>query len=111
MVPGKATRIRDVIDTQDLVETFVPFAKRFSWLTRSLTGLVSSAVGSVLVGTAPCKTEKGALNSKKGAMVPVPMRTRESTGTCHRMCARLQKHGNHTCSTVIGAHVFRQDVS
>lgn len=111
MVLGKATRIRDVIDIQDLVETFVPFAKRFSWLTRSLTGLVSSAVGSVLVGRAPCKNEKGALKGKKGAMVPVAVRTRESLAGCCNTAARLRIHGDHTCATVIGAHVVPKDVS
>lgn len=72
---GKATRIRDVIDIQDLVETFVPFAKRFSWLTRSLNGLVSSAVGTVLLGASAA--EKEVLKEKKGVMVPISTSTRQ----------------------------------
>ena len=72
---GKATRIRDVIDIQDLVETFVPFAKRFSWLTRSMNGLVSSAVGTVLLGASAA--EKEVLKEKKGVMVPISTSTRQ----------------------------------
>ncbi|ORX33392.1 hypothetical protein BD324DRAFT_639939 [Kockovaella imperatae] len=44
---GKATHIRDVVDVRDVVETFVPFAKRFGWLTRRMTGLMSATVGVV----------------------------------------------------------------
>jgi hypothetical protein len=47
---GKATRIRDVVDIKDAIETFVPFAKRFGWLSRRVTGLVSSTVGMVVMG-------------------------------------------------------------
>jgi hypothetical protein len=39
--------VRDVIDIRDAIETFVPLAKRLGWLTRRLTGLVSSTLGSI----------------------------------------------------------------
>ncbi|OWZ63789.1 hypothetical protein AYX14_06643 [Cryptococcus neoformans] len=55
---GKATYIRDIIDLRDAVETFVPFAKRFGWLTRSLTGIVSSVLGDVIVRSILPKREE-----------------------------------------------------
>ncbi|WVN85154.1 uncharacterized protein L203_100297 [Cryptococcus depauperatus CBS 7841] len=47
---GKATRIRDTIDLRDAVEALVPFAKRLGWLGRCVGGLISGAVGELLVG-------------------------------------------------------------
>ena len=47
MAAGKATHVRDVVDVRDAIETFVPFAKRFGWLSRRLTGMFSSAIGSL----------------------------------------------------------------
>lgn len=38
------------MDIKDAIETFVPFAKRFGWLTRRVTGLISSSVGMVIMG-------------------------------------------------------------
>ena len=47
--------MRDVVDVRDVVETFVPFARRFGWLTRRVTGLVSSTIGAMAmaIGTGP----------------------------------------------------------
>jgi hypothetical protein len=42
-----------VVDIRDVVETFVPFAKRLGWITRRLTGLVSSTLGSIALATIP----------------------------------------------------------
>ncbi|WVQ86174.1 hypothetical protein IAT38_008342 [Cryptococcus sp. DSM 104549] len=47
---GKATHVRDVIDLRDALETFIPFAKRIGWLTRHLSGMVSSALGEMVLG-------------------------------------------------------------
>lgn len=44
---GKATRVRDIIDIGDAIETFIPFAKRLGWITRRLTGFVTSTMGSL----------------------------------------------------------------
>lgn len=46
---GRATHVRDVVDVRDVVETFVPLAKRIGWVTRRLTGLVSSTVGAMVL--------------------------------------------------------------
>ncbi|ORY30029.1 hypothetical protein BCR39DRAFT_530729 [Naematelia encephala] len=65
---GKATRVRDIVDVRDVIETFVPFAKRIGWFTRRLSGLVTSTMGSIAmallpalpapsVGTVPIKIE------------------------------------------------------
>ncbi|BEJ12309.1 hypothetical protein CspHIS471_0207690 [Cutaneotrichosporon sp. HIS471] len=50
---GKATHVRDVVDVRDVIDTFVPFAKRFSWISRRLTGMFTSAVGSVALTLLP----------------------------------------------------------
>lgn len=50
---GKATHIRDVVDVRDVVDTFVPFAKRFNWLSRRLTGMLTSTIGSVAMALIP----------------------------------------------------------
>jgi hypothetical protein len=42
-----------VIDVQDAIETFVPFAKRLSWLTRRLTGLTTSVLGFAAMAMVP----------------------------------------------------------
>lgn len=47
---GKATRIRDVVDVRDAIETFVPFAKRVGWLTRRLAGIATSTLGAIALG-------------------------------------------------------------
>lgn len=47
---GKATRIRDVVDVGDAIETFVPFAKRVGWLTRRLAGIATSTLGAIALG-------------------------------------------------------------
>ncbi|WVO24899.1 uncharacterized protein IAS62_006279 [Cryptococcus decagattii] len=49
---GKATYIRDIVDLRDAVETFMPFAKRFAWLTRSLAGIMSSVLGDIVIRSA-----------------------------------------------------------
>ncbi|WVR05492.1 hypothetical protein IAU60_002510 [Kwoniella sp. DSM 27419] len=46
---GKATHVRDVIDVRDAIETFVPFAKRLGRLTRHITGMVTSALGGLIL--------------------------------------------------------------
>lgn len=46
---GRATRVRDVIDVGDAIETFIPFAKRLGWITRRLTGFVTSTVGAIAI--------------------------------------------------------------
>jgi hypothetical protein len=69
-----------MVDIQDLVETFVPFAKRFSWLTRSVNGLVTSAVGSILLGATAA--EAAAVKGKKGVLVPISVRHGDSITTC-----------------------------
>jgi len=53
LTAGKATHIRDVVDIRDVAETFVPFAKRLGWITRRLTGLVSSTMGSIALAMIP----------------------------------------------------------
>lgn len=53
---GKATHVRDVVDVQDVIDTFVPFAKRFSWLSRRVAGLVTSTVGSIALNLIPGHT-------------------------------------------------------
>jgi hypothetical protein len=53
---GKATHVRDVVDVQDVIDTFIPFAKRFSWLSRRVAGLVTSTVGSVALNLMPGHT-------------------------------------------------------
>jgi hypothetical protein len=50
---GKATHVRDVVDVRDVIDTFVPFAKRFSWISRRLTGMFTSAIGSVALTLLP----------------------------------------------------------
>ncbi|WWD09734.1 hypothetical protein V865_007862 [Kwoniella europaea PYCC6329] len=45
---GKATHVRDVIDIRDLVESFVPFAKRLHLIT-TITGLITSLIGGILL--------------------------------------------------------------
>lgn len=52
-VTGKATRVKDVIDVRDVVETFVPFAKRIGWLTRRVSGLLTSTLGSIALACVP----------------------------------------------------------
>ncbi|WVQ77126.1 hypothetical protein IAR50_006809 [Cryptococcus sp. DSM 104548] len=49
---GKATYIRDKVDLRDAVEAVVPFAKRFGWLTRCVSGMMSSLVGDIVLGSA-----------------------------------------------------------
>ena len=39
-----------MIDIRDAVETFIPLAKRLGWLTRRLTGLVTSTMGALVMG-------------------------------------------------------------
>ena len=39
-----------MIDIRDAVETFIPLAKRLGWLTRRLTGLVTSTLGALVMG-------------------------------------------------------------
>lgn len=53
---GKATHVRDVVDVQDVIDTFVPGAKRFSWLSRRVAGLVTSTVGSIALNFIPGHT-------------------------------------------------------
>lgn len=56
---GKATYIRDIVDLRDAVETFMPFAKRFAWLTRSLAGIMSSVLGDIVIrSTLPSREER-----------------------------------------------------
>ncbi|WVQ92306.1 hypothetical protein IAS59_006115 [Cryptococcus gattii] len=56
---GKATYIRDIVDLRDAVETFLPFAKRFAWLTRSLAGIMSSVLGDIVIrSTLPNREER-----------------------------------------------------
>ena len=50
---GKATHVRDIVDVCDVIETFVPLAKRFGWLTRRVTGLFSSTIGSLALAMIP----------------------------------------------------------
>lgn len=50
---GKATHVRDVVDVRDVIDTFVPFAKRFNWLSRRLTGVLTSTIGSVAMALIP----------------------------------------------------------
>jgi hypothetical protein len=76
---GKATHVRDSVDLLDLVETFVPFAKRLSWLTRRVTGLVSSTVGSVALAMIPDAT-KAATKSTKAAPSASKGKQREEIG-------------------------------
>jgi hypothetical protein len=45
--------VRDVIDVRDLIETFVPFAKRLNWLTRRVTGFFTSSIGSLALSLVP----------------------------------------------------------
>ena len=45
-----------MLDIRDVVETFVPFAKRLGWITRRLTGLVSSTMGSIAMSMVPSPT-------------------------------------------------------
>ncbi|WWD00988.1 hypothetical protein V866_007926 [Kwoniella sp. B9012] len=45
---GKATHVRDVIDIRDLVESFVPFAKRLHLIT-TITGFISSLIGGIFL--------------------------------------------------------------
>lgn len=45
--------MRDVIDVRDLIETFVPFAKRLNWLTRRVTGFFTSSIGSLALSLVP----------------------------------------------------------
>ncbi|ODN92041.1 hypothetical protein L198_05713 [Cryptococcus wingfieldii CBS 7118] len=49
---GKATYIRDKVDLRDAVEAVVPFAKRLGWLTRCFSGMMSSFVGDIILGSA-----------------------------------------------------------
>lgn len=72
---GKATHVRDTIDLMDLVETFVPFAKRLGWLTRRFTGLVSSTVGSAALALLPVPSVNVAkgIKSSKGAKGAEPV--------------------------------------
>lgn len=42
--------MRDLIDIRDAIEAVVPFAKRLSWVTRRLAGLVTSTIGAVALG-------------------------------------------------------------
>lgn len=53
---GKATLVRDVVDVRDVIDTFVPFAKRFNWISRRLAGLVTSTIGSVALTLMPGHT-------------------------------------------------------
>jgi hypothetical protein len=53
---GKATHVRDVVDFQDVIDTFVPFAKRFSWLSRRVAGLLTSTMGSIALSAVPGHT-------------------------------------------------------
>ena len=39
-----------MVDIRDAVETFIPLAKRLGWLTRRLTGLVTSTMGALVMG-------------------------------------------------------------
>jgi hypothetical protein len=39
-----------VIDVRDAIETFVPFAKRSGWLGRRVAGLITSTIGTVVMG-------------------------------------------------------------
>jgi hypothetical protein len=39
-----------VVDVRDAIENFVPLAKRFGWLARRVTGLLSSTIGAVVMG-------------------------------------------------------------
>lgn len=65
---GKATRVRDVIDVGDAIETFVPFAKRFGWLTRRLAGFVTSTLGAVAASLLPTPISN---HSSEAVAVPV----------------------------------------
>nr|XP_031861029.1 uncharacterized protein CI109_003389 [Kwoniella shandongensis]KAA5528101.1 hypothetical protein CI109_003389 [Kwoniella shandongensis] len=50
---GKATHVRDMIDIRDAFETFVPFAKRIGWITRHITGMVTSRIGALALSFVP----------------------------------------------------------
>ena len=39
-----------MIDVRDAIETFVPFAKRIGWLGRRVAGLITSTIGTVVMG-------------------------------------------------------------
>ncbi|WVW82668.1 hypothetical protein I302_104679 [Kwoniella bestiolae CBS 10118] len=45
---GKATHVRDVIDIRDLVESFVPLAKRLHLIT-TITGMITSTIGAIIL--------------------------------------------------------------
>jgi len=50
---GKATYVRDMVDVRDVVETFIPFARRIGWVTRRITGLVLSTIGGLAMAIVP----------------------------------------------------------
>ena len=62
---GKATHVRDVVDVRDVIETFVPLAKRVGWITRRLTGMFSSTVGSVVMSMLPQTGASRLMNSAR----------------------------------------------
>ncbi|WVQ69676.1 uncharacterized protein L199_007896 [Kwoniella botswanensis] len=45
---GKATHVRDVIDIRDLVESFVPLAKKLHLIT-TIIGFITSLIGGILL--------------------------------------------------------------
>ncbi|KAK8869475.1 hypothetical protein IAR55_000039 [Kwoniella newhampshirensis] len=79
---GKATHVRDMIDIRDAFETFVPFAKCIGWLTRHLTGMVTSTLGALALsfvsGGANLKQvsepSREGVQLGKGPMTPVKQR-------------------------------------
>ena len=42
-----------MIDVRDVIETFVPFARRIGWLTRRINGILSSTLGGLAMAMLP----------------------------------------------------------
>ena len=45
--------MRDVVDARDVVETFVPLARRLGWLARRITGMMTSTMGGLAMALIP----------------------------------------------------------
>lgn len=70
-IVGKVTHIRDTIDIQDIIEAFVPFAKRLNWLTRRVSGLLTSTLGSAVLGIIMPKSIHKALQGDQCLTAPI----------------------------------------
>nr|XP_018998999.1 uncharacterized protein I203_08458 [Kwoniella mangroviensis CBS 8507]OCF62460.1 hypothetical protein I203_08458 [Kwoniella mangroviensis CBS 8507] len=71
---GKATHVRDVIDVRDLVECFVPFAKRLHLIT-TVTGFITSLIGVVIL-TSLAGNDQAVEVVKQGKIISVSLPTR-----------------------------------